>query len=53
MTDAWDELDVREPFAAAARTFAELVRRIPENRWRGLGYGSGTYVPWSGTPRGH
>ena len=39
MTDAWDELDVREPFAAAARTFAELVRRIPENRWERPGLG--------------
>jgi len=39
MIEAWDELDVREPFAAAARTFAELVRRIPENGWEGPGLG--------------
>jgi uncharacterized protein (TIGR03083 family) len=39
MIEAWNELDVREPFAAAARTFAELVRRIPENRWAGPGLG--------------
>jgi uncharacterized protein (TIGR03083 family) len=37
MIEAWDELDVREPFAAAAQTFAELVGRIPENRWDGPG----------------
>jgi hypothetical protein len=39
MIEAWNELDVREPFAAAARTFAELVCRIPENRWEGPGLG--------------
>jgi len=39
MIEAWDELDVRKPFAAAARTFAELVGRIPENRWDGPGLG--------------
>jgi uncharacterized protein (TIGR03083 family) len=39
MIEAWNELDVREPFAAAARSFAELVRQIPENRWQGPGLG--------------
>lgn len=39
MIDAWNELDVREPFTEAARTFAELVGRIPENRWEGPGLG--------------
>ena len=39
MIEAWNELDVRQPFAEAAGTFAELVRRIPEDRWEGPGLG--------------
>jgi Mycothiol maleylpyruvate isomerase N-terminal domain len=39
MTGAWIELDVRETFVEAAQTFAELVRRIPDNRWEGPGLG--------------
>jgi uncharacterized protein (TIGR03083 family) len=39
MIEAWGELNVRETFAEAARTFAELVHRIPEDVWDGPGLG--------------
>ena len=39
MIEAWDERNVRESFAEAAQTFAELVRRIPQDRWDGPGLG--------------
>ena len=39
MIEAWGELDVRETFEEAARTFADLVRRIPQDRWDGPGLG--------------
>ena len=39
MIEAWGELNVRETFAEAARTFVALVRRIPEDRWNGPGLG--------------
>src|SRR4030095_8209329 len=39
MIEAWGELNVRETFAEAARTFADLVRRIPPNRWDDPGLG--------------
>lgn len=39
MIEAWGELNVRETFAEAARTFADLVRRIPPDRWDGPGLG--------------
>jgi uncharacterized protein (TIGR03083 family) len=39
MIEAWGELNVRETFAEAARTFADLVHRIPEGRWDGPGVG--------------
>ena len=39
MIEAWGELNVRETFAEAARTYAALVRRIPEDRWNGPGLG--------------
>jgi uncharacterized protein (TIGR03083 family) len=39
MKEAWGELNVRETFAEAARTFADLVRRIPADRWDGPGLG--------------
>jgi uncharacterized protein (TIGR03083 family) len=39
MTVAWSEPDVRETFAEAAQAFAELVRRIPDDRWDGPGLG--------------
>src|SRR4029453_14730992 len=39
MIEAWGKLNVRETFAEAARTFADLVRRIPPNRWDGPGLG--------------
>jgi len=39
MIEAWGELNVRETFAEAARTFADLVPRIPEDRWGGPGLG--------------
>ena len=39
MIEAWGELNVRETFAEAARTFAALVSRIPEDRWDGPGLG--------------
>ena len=39
MIEAWGELNVRETFAEAAQTFAELVRRIPPDRWEGPGLG--------------
>jgi uncharacterized protein (TIGR03083 family) len=37
MIEAWGELNVAETFAEAARTFADLVRRIPPDRWDGPG----------------
>jgi uncharacterized protein (TIGR03083 family) len=39
MIEAWGELNVRETFAEAARTFVDLVHRIPEGRWDGPGLG--------------
>ena len=39
MIEAWGELNVRETFAEAARTFADLVPRIPDDRWNGPGLG--------------
>src|SRR6266550_4703258 len=39
MIEAWGELKVRETFAEAARTFADLVPRIPEDRWDAPGLG--------------
>jgi len=39
MSGTWSEPDVRETFAEAAQTFAELVRRIPADRWKGPGLG--------------
>lgn len=39
MTAVWSEPDVRETFAEAAQAFADLVRRIPEDRWDGPGLG--------------
>jgi uncharacterized protein (TIGR03083 family) len=39
MIEAWGELNVRETFAEAVRTFAALVRRIPVDRWNGPGLG--------------
>jgi Mycothiol maleylpyruvate isomerase N-terminal domain len=39
MIEAWGELNVRETFAEAARTFTDLVRRIPQDRWDGPGLG--------------
>jgi Mycothiol maleylpyruvate isomerase N-terminal domain len=39
MIEAWGALDVRETFEEAARTFADLVRRIPQDRWDGPGLG--------------
>ncbi|HKN43515.1 MAG TPA: maleylpyruvate isomerase N-terminal domain-containing protein [Propionibacteriaceae bacterium] len=39
MIEAWGELNVRETFAEAARSFADLVPRIPEDRWDGPGLG--------------
>jgi uncharacterized protein (TIGR03083 family) len=39
MIEAWGELNVRETFAEAARTFTELVGRIPEGRWDDPGLG--------------
>ena len=39
MIEAWGELNVRETFAEAARTFADLVRRVPPDRWDGPGLG--------------
>jgi uncharacterized protein (TIGR03083 family) len=39
MTVVWSEPDVRETFAEAAQAFADLVRRIPDNRWDGPGLG--------------
>ncbi len=39
MIEAWGELNVRETFAEAARMFAALVARIPEDRWDGPGLG--------------
>ena len=53
MIEAWGELDVRETFAEAARTFADLVRRIPQTVGTALDWGSGICVHWSGTPLAH
>jgi uncharacterized protein (TIGR03083 family) len=39
MMEAWGELNVRETFAEAARTFTDLVRRIPGDSWDGPGLG--------------
>jgi uncharacterized protein (TIGR03083 family) len=39
MIEAWGELNVRQTFTEAARTFTDLVRRIPANRWDGPGLG--------------
>ena len=39
MIEAWGELNVRETFAEAARTFADLVPHIPQDRWEGPGLG--------------
>jgi uncharacterized protein (TIGR03083 family) len=39
MIEAWGQLNVRETFAEAARTFADLVPRIPDDRWNGPGLG--------------
>jgi uncharacterized protein (TIGR03083 family) len=39
MIEAWGELNVWETFAEGARTFADLVRRIPPGRWEGPGLG--------------
>jgi len=39
MIEAWGELNVRETFAEVARTFADLVPRIPQDRWEGPGLG--------------
>lgn len=37
--EAWGELNVRETFAEAARTFVDLVRRLPHDRWDAPGLG--------------
>jgi uncharacterized protein (TIGR03083 family) len=39
MIEAWGELNVRETFEEAARTFVNLVQRIPQGRWDGPGLG--------------
>jgi uncharacterized protein (TIGR03083 family) len=39
MIEAWGELNVAETFAEGARTFADLVRRIPPDCWDGPGLG--------------
>lgn len=39
MIEAWGELNVRQTFAEAARTFTELVGRLPEGRWDDPGLG--------------
>jgi uncharacterized protein (TIGR03083 family) len=39
MIEAWGELNVRETFAEASRSFVALVARIPQNRWNGPGLG--------------
>jgi uncharacterized protein (TIGR03083 family) len=39
MTVAWAEPDVGETFAEAAQAYADLVRRIPDDRWDGPGLG--------------
>ena len=39
MIEAWGELNVRETFAEAARTFVGLVRALPNDRWDGPGLG--------------
>src|SRR4029450_8631731 len=41
MIEAWGELNVRETFAEAARTFVDLVWRLPHDRWNGPGLGEG------------
>ncbi len=42
MNEAWGELSVREAFAEGARTFGDLVRRIPEDAWAKPGLGEWT-----------
>ena len=39
MIEAWGELNVRETFAEAARTFTDLVGRLQQDRWDGPGLG--------------
>jgi uncharacterized protein (TIGR03083 family) len=39
MIGTWEELNVRETFAEAARAFANLVHRIPVDSWDGPGLG--------------
>jgi uncharacterized protein (TIGR03083 family) len=39
MVETWGALSVRENFVEAAQTFADLVRRIPDDRWHGPGLG--------------
>jgi uncharacterized protein (TIGR03083 family) len=39
MAVVWSEPDVRETFTEAAQAFADLVRRIPDDRWDGPGLG--------------
>jgi hypothetical protein len=39
MIEAWGELNVRQTFAEAARTFTDLVWRIPAGPWDGPGLG--------------
>jgi hypothetical protein len=39
MIEAWGELNVHETFEEAARTFVNLVQRIPQGRWDGPGLG--------------
>jgi uncharacterized protein (TIGR03083 family) len=39
MIEAWGELNVRETFEEAARTFVNLIQRIPQGRWDGPGLG--------------
>lgn len=39
MIEAWGELNVRQTFAEAARTFTDLVPRIPAGAWDGPGLG--------------
>jgi uncharacterized protein (TIGR03083 family) len=39
MIEEWGEPNVRETFAEAAQSFANLVRRLPSDRWEGSGLG--------------
>jgi uncharacterized protein (TIGR03083 family) len=48
MIEAWGELNVRQTFAEAARTFTDLVRRIPADRWDGPGLGEWDLRPLVG-----